>query len=115
MIVEDEPIVGLEIKDSLERLGYEVPVVIDSGDSVIENNMRFKPDLILMDIRLRSFIDGIDASRRLRMVSDTPIIYLSAYTNEETRNRADKTSPSAFLSKPLDELALQKELIRILG
>jgi len=114
MIVEDEPIVSLEIQDTLERLGYEIPVVLDSGDAVLESCMRYKPDLILMDIRLKSFIDGIDAARRLRMVSMVPIIYLSAYTGEDTRNRAEKTQPAAFLSKPLDEKLLHEKIEQIL-
>lgn len=114
MIVEDEPIVSLEIQDTLERLGYEIPVVLDSGDAVLESCIRYKPDIILMDIRLKSFIDGIDAARRLRMVSMIPIIYLTAYTGEETRNRAEKTQPAAFLSKPLDEKLLHEKIEQIL-
>ena len=114
IIVEDEPIVSLEIQDTLERLGYEVPAVLDSGDAVLDNVIKHKPDIILMDIRLKSFIDGIDAARRLRMVSEVPIIYLSAYTGEETRNRVEKTRPAAFLSKPLDEKLLHEQIERIL-
>ena len=114
MIVEDEPIVSLEIQDTLERLGYEIPIVLDSGDAVLESCIRYKPDIILMDIRLKSFIDGIDAARRLRMVSMIPIIYLTAYTGEDTRNRAEKTQPAAFLSKPLDEKLLHEKIEQIL-
>lgn len=116
LVVEDEPIIGLELQETLEQMGFTVPAIVVSADKVMEAVALHRPDVILMDIRLHSFIDGIDAARRLRMVSDVPIIYLSAYTDDAVRNRAAKTSPVAVLSKPVDEptllSAIQQALAR---
>ena len=114
MVVEDEPLIGMELQETLERLGYRVPSVIDSADNLLTAFNREKPDLILMDIRLRSYLDGIDVAHRLRLISDVPMIYLSAYTNEETIARAEKTGPVAVLAKPVDESVLAEHVGRAL-
>ncbi len=107
LIVEDEPIVGLEMEETLVRLGYAVPEVVTSGDKVLEAALRHKPDLIVMDIHLNSFIDGIDAAVRLKLLWKCPIVYVTAYPNDRIRERAMKTSPAAYLLKPLDENELR--------
>jgi CheY-like chemotaxis protein len=106
LVVEDEPIIGLELQETLEQMGFVVPAIVVSADKIMEAVAMHRPDVILMDIRLHSFIDGIDAARRLRMVSNVPIIYLSAYTDDAVRNRAAKTQPVAVLAKPVDEATL---------
>lgn len=106
LVVEDEALVGLAMQDSLERHGYRVPEIIDSGDEVLGAVQRHKPDLILMDIRINSFIDGVDAAKRLAMISDIPLVYITAHSDPATKQRAKKTRPAAYLSKPVDEQTL---------
>lgn len=110
LVVEDEPLIGMELQETIEGMGYEVPRVIDSADDIFGAFEEIHPDLVLMDIKLRSFNDGIDAARRIRLFSDVPIIYLTAYTSEETRKCAEATLPSAFLAKPVSESILSKEI-----
>lgn len=108
LVVEDEPIVGLEMQESLQRMGYSVPEIVTSGDQVLDATLRLKPDLIIMDIHLNSFIDGIDAAMRLKLLGGCPIVYVTAYPNAQIRERAMRTSPAAYLLKPLDEDELRK-------
>ncbi len=103
LVVEDEAVVGMELQEALERQGYFVPPLVASGADVIPMVLKYKPDLILMDIRLRSFIDGIDAAQRVKIVLDTPIVFLTAFGTDETINRAMKLQPAAYLTKPVRE------------
>ena len=103
LVVEDEPIVGLELRETLEKLGYTVPPVVDSGDAVLESTLRHSPDLVLMDIRLKSFIDGIDAAHRLKMMRNIPVIFLTAQAGDEIRFRAERVRPESYLVKPVEE------------
>lgn len=103
LVVEDEPLVGEEIREDLERLGYNVPAVIASGDEVMESVARYKPDLILMDIRIEGSMDGIEAAYTTKAEFDIPVIYLTAYSDAETVTRAAATKPAAYLLKPFDE------------
>jgi CheY-like chemotaxis protein len=103
LVVEDEVIVAEEIKEDLERGGFRVPEIIASGEEVMEAVQRVKPDLIVMDVRIKSAVDGIDAAYLARAEFPVPVIYLTAYSDAETLRRAAGTNPSAFLSKPFRE------------
>lgn len=115
LLVEDEPLIGLAIQETIEKLGYIVPEIVESADELPAVFLRCKPDVIIMDIRLRSFTDGTDAARRLRLISEVPIIFLSAYSTEEARNKAARSNPVAFLTKPVDEDVLAREIERALA
>ncbi|MDA8426887.1 MAG: response regulator [Treponema sp.] len=106
LIVEDEPIVGMQLQESLEEAGHSVPEVVDSGDAVMGAVLAHKPDLIIMDINLRSFIDGVDAAARVRLVSEVPIIFLTAYPSQGSQDRAIATKPAAYLLKPINDRQL---------
>lgn len=106
LIVEDEAIVAEELKEDLERLGYEVAGIIDTGDQVVETVAALKPDLILMDVRLKGSVDGIEAAYQTQAEFDIPVIYLSAYSDVETLERAALTTPAAYLIKPFNEREL---------
>ena len=106
LVVEDECLCGMEIQESLEKAGHRVPEVLSSGDEVLGAVLRHKPDLVVMDINLKSYIDGIDAASRLRMVRPTPVIYVTAYPEKGTEDRARRTEPFAYLQNPLEEGAL---------
>jgi CheY-like chemotaxis protein len=115
LIVEDEAIIAMELQDSLEAQGHVVPAIVDSGDEVIPAVLSHRPDLILMDIKLRSFIDGIDAASRLRLVSGVPIVYITAYPSRGSLDRAKRTAPVAYLAKPLDDAELREVIASALS
>lgn len=101
LVVEDEPLIGLELVQNLRRHGYTVSDPVISADLIFKAVEEFKPDLVIMDIKLQSYNDGIDAAMRIRAFSQLPIIFLTAYSNPETRSRAERVNPIAFLNKPV--------------
>ncbi|MGO8692250.1 MAG: SpoIIE family protein phosphatase [Rectinemataceae bacterium] len=112
LIVEDETLVGLDLKEYLEHLDYFVPAVIRSGEAVVPSVARYRPDLILMDVRLDGSLDGIEAAYRTKAEFDIPVIYLTSYSDADTLRRVALTGPEAFLIKPFDkrELAANIEI-----
>ncbi len=99
LVVEDERITAEDIKSSLESVGYQVPSLVSSGEDAIEKAGEFKPDLVLMDIKLKGKMDGIAAASQIRLRYDIPVIYLTAYSDEYTVNRAEETEPSGYIIK----------------
>ena len=106
MVVEDEWIVAKEICKDLQDLGYSVCSTASTGDEAIRKVEEDRPDLILMDIVLKSKMDGIEAAERITSRFDIPVIYLTAHINQEYIERAKKTNPFSYLVKPFK----QKEL-----
>src|SRR5512133_3587183 len=100
LIVEDEPILGLELTEDLEGAGYEVLGAETSGDNVLMQTIKGRPDLIMMDIKLHGFRDGIDSALQIRGFYPTPIVYLTSYPLKDVRERILKTSPAWYLQKP---------------
>lgn len=115
LVVEDETLAGLEIQDSLQRAGYHVPEVIDSGDEVMSAVVRHNPQLVIMDIHLNSYTDGIDAAQRMKILGNTPVVYLSAYHDESTIKRAMHTHPRNFLVKPVSSEELCRTVTRAIN
>lgn len=107
LIVEDEKIVGLYIRDSLESEGFEVIDVLPSGEKVIELITKSDPDIVLMDIILKGSIDGIETTELIQKKYNIPVIYITAHTDKATINRAKVTEPYGYLVKPFNE----KELV----
>jgi PAS domain S-box-containing protein len=106
MVVEDEGLVAMQIKDTLETLGYEVPAVVSSGEEAVARAGGSEPDLVLMDIRLKGGMSGTEAARRIRASLDVPIVYLSAYSDEKTLQEAEVSEPFGYVLKPFDERSL---------
>jgi len=100
MIVEDESIVAMGIKHKLEELGYNVIGVVATGEKAVETALKIEPDLILMDIVLKGDMDGIDAAQKIHNQLDIPIIYITAYSDEEVLKRARITEPYGYILKP---------------
>jgi len=100
LIVEDQAIVAMTIETQLEELGYKVAGIAASGQEAILLAREKKPDLILMDINLEGTMDGITAAEHISLFLDSPIIYLTAYSDGETIRRAGLTSPFTYLTKP---------------
>lgn len=105
-IVEDENIVALDIRQCLERLGYRVLGTAGSGERAIEAVTELKPDLVLMDIRLRGEMDGIEAAEAIRTALHLPVVYLTAYADTKTLTRAKVTEPYGYVLKPFEEREL---------
>lgn len=114
LLVEDEPLAALELQEILEGLGHSVLPPLASGDEVLGVVMAQKPDLIIMDIHLKSYIDGVDAVSRLRLVSQAPVIYITAYSGRSVEDRARGTGPADYLEKPIDEERLRASVERAL-
>ncbi|MGQ4650515.1 ATP-binding protein [Lyngbya aestuarii] len=102
LVVEDESIVALSIQNRLEALGYGVIANVTSGEAAIQQTAENLPDLVLMDIRLTGRIDGIEAAAQIRNRFHIPVVYLTAYTDEETINRAKLTEPYGYILKPFE-------------
>ncbi|MFA6598215.1 MAG: PAS domain S-box protein [Ignavibacteriaceae bacterium] len=110
LIVEDESIVALHIKNSLKRLGYDVFDVVSSGEEALKVIDNAKPDLTLMDIQLGGRMDGIETAEILFKQHQIPIIYLTAFADGPTIERAKNTEPYGYLIKPFEEKDLRGAL-----
>jgi PAS domain S-box-containing protein len=110
LVVEDEQIVALDIKQMLQRSGYAVLGPAVTGEAAIRQTIKEQPDLVLMDIRLRGDMDGIIAAQEIRRRLDIPVIYLTAFFDEETLQRAKLTEPYGYLLKPFNENELNSTL-----
>ncbi|GAX38255.1 hybrid sensor histidine kinase/response regulator [Nodularia sp. NIES-3585] len=107
VIVEDEAIVAKDLRNRLQKFGYMVSAVASSGQEAINKALEMCPDLVLMDIRLKGQMDGIEAAHEIHKHLDIPIIYLTAYADEKTLDRAKVTEPFGYLLKPFKERELQ--------
>ena len=107
LIVEDEAIIASVIAAALKKFGYEVIEIINSGEAAVTAALEQEPDLILMDIRLQKEMDGITAVERIQEHLDIPVIYLTAYADEPTLERAKKTKPYGYIPKPFQEIELR--------
>jgi PAS domain S-box-containing protein len=103
LIVEDEIIIANDIKYIVEGLGYGVSAVVRSGEAAVQTAAKMQPDLVLMDIRLKGEMDGVAAAAQIQKSLDIPIVYLTAYTDESTLQRAKITEPFGYLVKPFEE------------
>jgi len=107
LVVEDESLVARDIQNMLRSLGYEVTNVVSSGEMAIEEASAANPDLVLMDIVLKGELDGIAAAEKLWEEYSIPVIYLTAYADDTTFQRAKLTKPFGYLLKPFEERELQ--------
>lgn len=107
LIVEDQKLIAADLEMTLNKLGYEVTASISSGEEAVAAAESTEPDLVLMDIRLRDRMDGIQAAATIRQRVDVPVIFLTAYADEETILRAKVTSPFGYLVKPFNERELR--------
>ncbi len=103
LVVEDESIIAKDIQNMLKNLGYEVPAIAFTAEEAIEKAAETRPDLVLMDIRLRGDMDGIKAAEQIRSQLDVPVVYLTAYADADTLERAKLTEPFGYIVKPFEE------------
>jgi YesN/AraC family two-component response regulator len=100
LIVEDQKIAVRDLTIILEAAGYEVCGSFTDGEKAIEGISRLVPDVIFLDIRIVGEIDGIELAEHLKLFYDIPFIYLTSNSDPETLDRAVKTEPKAFITKP---------------
>jgi PAS domain S-box-containing protein len=106
LVVEDEAIIAKDIRRRLEKHGYEVSSTVSTGGEAVRRAGEDEPDLILMDIVLPGDIDGVDAAGIIRSRNDIPVVYLTAYTNEAIVERAIRTEPFGYITKPFEDSEL---------
>lgn len=103
LIVDDERVVARDLERTLTQLGYAVAGRAGSGEEAVRQARALEPSLVLMDIHLGEGMDGVDAAREIREGIDVPIVYLTAFSDRETLERAKATAPAAYLMKPFRE------------
>jgi PAS domain S-box-containing protein len=107
LIVEDEKIVARDIENRLKSFGYAVAAVVSTGEAAIKKAAETLPDLVLMDILLKGDMDGVRAAEQIRTRFNIPVIYLTAYADDKTLQRAKITEPFGYIIKPFEERELR--------
>ena len=100
LVVEDENLVAIDLRSRLEEMGFRVCAVAASGEEAVLAARKSPPDAVLMDIKLRGRLDGIETAQQICDFSDVPVIFLTAYSGEPLLRRAKLTKPHAYLIKP---------------
>ena len=106
LIVEDEAIVAMDIETRVSLLGYQIVGIAGKGDEAIALSKKFRPDLILMDIRLQGDMDGISAAVVIRSDYRVPVVFLTAFAEDNTLERAKQVEPYGYLLKPFEDREL---------
>ena len=106
LVVEDERIIALHLRQQLAALGYDVPNAVSTGDHALRKIEEAPPDLVLMDINLKGRLDGIATAAAIPPDYHIPVIYLTADSGDATLRRATATNPYGYLLKPFSEREL---------
>jgi DNA-binding response OmpR family regulator len=114
LIVEDEVILAMEYEIIVKEMGYIVPRIAFSGYDAILLSGQYRPDIVLMDIKLAGHLNGINAAREIQEQLNIPVVFITGNTDEDTRKRALDIQPAGYLTKPLNEDILQSTLENIL-
>lgn len=107
MVVEDEPVVSLDIQRRLRDLGYGEPLLAASAAEAVDKALEHNPSLILMDIVLEGDMDGIDAAAEIRKRRDIPVVYLTGHSDPDILQRAKITEPFGYIIKPFEDKELK--------
>ncbi|MBW8041649.1 MAG: PAS domain S-box protein [Planctomycetes bacterium] len=110
LVVEDESITAKDIQETLKGQGYDVPAVVLSGEEAVQKAESIRPDLVLMDIMLKGNVDGIEAAEQIRSRFDIPVVYLTAYADNEIIERARITEPFGYIIKPFQTRELRTNI-----
>ncbi|HVP95392.1 MAG TPA: response regulator [Methanoregulaceae archaeon] len=112
LIVEDDSIIAVTIEGRLKEFGYKVVGRAATGADAIKKALDLEPDLVLMDIHLKGPVDGIETAETIYGIHNIPVVYLTAFSDEATLERAQKTSPFGYIVKPFTDSTL-KTTIRL--
>ena len=107
LVTEDESIVRKDIERCLGKLGYNVVATADNGEKAIELALKHKPDLALMDIMIKGDMTGIAAAEEIKRNLDIPVVFLTAYADENTLSQAKLAEPHGYILKPFKEVDIQ--------
>jgi PAS domain S-box-containing protein len=107
VIVEDEGLIAADLQGRLEKVGYRVPAIAGTAGAALQAIREKSPDLVLMDIRLQGNVDGIQVAEQVRQDFDIPVVYLTAYEDRKTLERASRTQAFGYIKKPVDSASLQ--------
>jgi len=114
LIVEDEGVVSIDIRNMLKKAGYNIAAVAFQGEEAVLKAEQTSPDLVLMDIGLKGEIDGIEAARRIQDRLNIPVVFLTGFSDDATMAKAQEVNPSGFIIKPINEDELNQTLGDIL-
>ncbi len=107
MVVEDENIVALDLRYQLEKNGYDVPAIFSSGEEAVQNIEKLQPNLVLMDIQLQGNMDGVEAAKIIRDEYKIPVVFITAFADDTTFQRAKSIDPFGYIIKPFEERILR--------
>jgi CheY-like chemotaxis protein len=106
LLVEDESLIAADLALRIARLGYPAPVIAHSAEEALKCARSTRFDLVLMDVRLKGEMDGVAAAAALQSELRTPVVYVTAYADEETVERARFTEPLGYRHDALDQKGL---------
>lgn len=110
LVVEDESIVSKDIQNSLKKLGYTVVGAANTGETAVKLALEHMPDIILMDIMLKGEMNGIEVAETIRKEANIPVIFLTAYADESTLDKAKVTQPYGYIIKPFKEIDIHTSI-----
>jgi CheY-like chemotaxis protein len=111
LVVEDEAIIAMDIQGILNKMGGVATEVVYSGEESIKKVASHRPHLVLMDITLRGKMDGIQAAKRIFNEYNVPVVYITAFGDENTIKRANGSARYGFVTKPFEENELQSTIV----
>lgn len=107
LIVEDELLFAKNLAQKLQKLGYKVIKIVSSGEGAIKQITKDKPDLILMDIAIKGHLNGIETAKTIQETYHIPVIYLTAYGDDDTLNKVFETQAYGYIIKPFKDQELK--------
>ncbi|MFD2246844.1 LytR/AlgR family response regulator transcription factor [Pontibacter ruber] len=110
LIAEDDVVIAQNLSLSLEAMGYEVCHVVSTGEELLLEVHQHNPDLVILDITLEGKLDGIETAALLAKATKVPFIFMTAFSDKETIDRAKQTNPYAYLVKPFEARTLQSSI-----
>jgi AmiR/NasT family two-component response regulator len=103
LMVEDERIIAMDSRARLQAMGFDVVEIVSSGEEAVRAARMHRPDVVLMDIVIQGGMDGIEAAARVRSELGTPVVFMTAYSDRRTVQRAMESDPFGYVNKPFDE------------
>ena len=115
LIIEDEPIIALDLAQKIRKLGYSVSGIASDSGEALDLAEKKRPALALVDIKLKGTIDGIEIARILKERFSTRVVFVTAYSDDEVKGRAMEVNPDGYLLKPINKADFEKIITSILS